>query len=183
MIRVSVIGAGWYAAQNHIPVLKSRGDVVLDGVCRLGAAELARVQNHFGFAFASEDFRDLLTRKPDAVIVSSPHHLHYRHVADALEAGAHVLCEKPMTVDPTEALGLVERAASLRRHLLIANGYNYLPHLANIREALENGAVGAIEHVACSFVSVTRNVFAGDIGLNSWKTAFFRPTERPGRTR
>ncbi len=176
MIRVSVIGAGWYAAQNHIPVLKSRAEVALDGVCRLGATELARVRDHFGFAFASEDFRDLLARKPDAVVVASPHHLHYRHVADALEAGAHVLCEKPMTVDPAEAHDLVRRAASLGRHLLIANGYNYLPHLAAIREALANGAAGVIEHVACSFVSVTRNVFAGDIGLNSWKTSFFRPS-------
>jgi predicted dehydrogenase len=176
MIRVSVIGAGWYAAQNHIPVLKGRNDVVLDGVSRLGAAELARVQNHFGFAFASEDFREVLARKPDAVVVASPHHLHYPHVAAALEAGGHVLCEKPMTVDPAEARDLVRRAVALRRHLLIANGYQYLPHLAAIRAALASGAAGAIEHVACSFVSVTRNVFAGDAGLNSWKTSFFRPS-------
>jgi predicted dehydrogenase len=176
MIRVSVIGAGWYAAQNHIPVLKARADVLLDGVCRLGANELARVQNHFGFPFASEDFRAVLARKPDAVVVASPHHLHYPHVAAALETGAHVLCEKPMTVDPAEAHELVRRATALRRHLLIANGYHYLPHLATIRAALANGAVGAIEHIACSFVSVTRNVFVGDAGLNSWKTSFFRPS-------
>ena len=175
MIRVSVIGAGWYAAENHIPVLKTRADVVLDGVCRLGVPELARVQSHFGFAFASEDFRDLLAREPDAVVVSSPHHLHYQHVAAALESGAHVLCEKPMTVDPRDAYELVGRASSLKRHLLIANGYHYLPKIGAIRDALAQGAVGRIEHVACSFVSTTRNVFAGDVGLNSWKTAFFRP--------
>ncbi len=36
-IRVSVISAGWYAAESQIPVLSARDDVVLDGVCRLGA--------------------------------------------------------------------------------------------------------------------------------------------------
>ena len=49
-LRAAVIGAGWYAAANHIPVLAGRNDVVLDGVCRLGTDELARVRDHFGFA-------------------------------------------------------------------------------------------------------------------------------------
>ena len=129
MIKAAIIGAGWYAAENHIPTLASRPDVTLDGVCRLGAEPLERVRNHFGFAFASEDHRAVLARRPDIVVVASPHQLHYDHVRDALEAGAHVLCEKPMTVDPAHAQDLVARAGRLNRHLLIANGYQYLPHL------------------------------------------------------
>lgn len=176
MIKVAVIGAGWYAAQNHIPVLKARKDVVLDGVCRLGAAELARVRDHFGFAFGSEDHRAVLARRPDAVVVASPHHLHHRHAADALDAGAHVLCEKPMTLAPEEAWDLVARARRAGRQLLIANGHHWLPRLAEIGALLRGGAVGRIEHVLCSFVSCTRAVFEGDEGLQSWKTTFFRPS-------
>ncbi len=41
-IRAAVIGAGWYGAQNHIPTLAARPEVALDGVSRLGPAELAR---------------------------------------------------------------------------------------------------------------------------------------------
>ena len=110
MLKAAVIGAGWFAAQNHIPVLASRPEVVLDGVCRKGAAELARVRDHFGFAFGSEDYRELLARRPDIVVVSSPHALHYEHAKAALEAGAHVMCEKPMTLDPAEAWELVALA-------------------------------------------------------------------------
>ena len=54
-LRAAVIGAGWYAAQNHIPALLARPEVVLDGVSRLGADELERVRAHFGFRFGSED--------------------------------------------------------------------------------------------------------------------------------
>ena len=174
-IRVSVIGAGWYAAESHIPVLAARSDVALDGVCRLGADDLARVRSHFGFAFAAEDHREVLARRPDAVIVASPHHLHYLHARDALDAGCHVLCEKPMTLDPAEAWDLVAHAQASGLHLLIANGYHYLPKLARLRQLIAGGVLGRIEHLACNFVSATRPVFEGSAGLSRWQTSFFRP--------
>jgi predicted dehydrogenase len=174
-IRAAVIGAGWYAAQNHIPVLASRPDVVLDGVSRLGAEALARVQDHFGFAYGSEDYRDVLARRPDIVVVASPHDLHYRHARDALDAGAHVLCEKPMTLDPAEAWDLVETGRARNLHLLVANGYHYLPGVDELRRRLAGGAIGRIEHVLCSFISATRDVFAGRRGLSAWETSFFKP--------
>lgn len=174
-IRASVIGAGWYAAQNHIPVLAERQDVVLDGVSRLGAEPLARVKEHFGFAFASENYREVLARRPDVVVVASPHHLHYRHAREALEAGAHVLCEKPMTLDSAEAWDLVERAETRGLHLVVANGYHYLPGVDELKRRIAAGAIGRIEHAMCSFISATRDVFVGERGLQSWKTSFFRP--------
>lgn len=174
-IRAAVIGAGWYGAQNHIPTLAARSDVVLDGVCRLGAQELERVRAHFGFAFASEDYRDVLARRPDVVVVSSPHHLHHEHAAAAIEAGAHVLCEKPMTLDPVQAWDLVDRARAKGVHLLLVNGYQYLPHLPALRAKIRDGVIGPIEHAMVSFISATRDVFHGDKGLNAWNTTFFRP--------
>jgi predicted dehydrogenase len=175
MTRVSVIGAGWYAAASHVPTLRSIPDVVLDGVCRLGADELTRVKEHFGFAFASEDAAEVLARRPDAVIVSSPHHLHHPHAAAALAAGAHVLIEKPMTLDPAQAWDLVARARQADRHLIVANGYHWRPGLPEWRARLLDGAVGRIEHATCTFVSATRPVFSGDAGLARWQTALFRP--------
>jgi len=174
-VRTAVIGAGWWGAEVLIPTLARRDDVELDGVSRLGAAELARVKDHFRFAFASEDYRAVLARKPAAVIVSSPHGLHYEHAKAALEAGAHVLVEKPMTVDPREAWDLVALAARQQRQLLVSNGYHYLPGIAALQQRLSSGAVGTIEHVTCHFATPTRAVFAGDKGLARWQTAFFRP--------
>lgn len=148
---------------------------MLDSVCRLGAEPLERALREFGFAFASEDYRDVLARRPDVVVVASPHHLHYEHVRAALLAGSHVLCEKPMTVEPCQAHELVACAVRLDRHLVIANGYQYLPHLPDIRRRLADGVIGKIEHVACTFVSATRPVFEGTIGFERWNRTFFRP--------
>ncbi len=174
-VRVAVIGAGWYAAASHIPALAAIEGVELDGVCRLGDTELERVRSHFGFAFASQDYRAVLARAPDAVVVASPHHLHHEHAVAALAVGAHVLVEKPMTLDPAQAWDLVRRAEAAGRSLLVANGYHYLPGVVELRALLSAGAVGRIEHVACSFVSATRAVFAGETGLARWNHTFFRP--------
>lgn len=174
-LRAAVIGAGWYAAQNHIPELAKRSDITLDGVCRLGAEALERIKTHFGFAFAAEDAAAVLARKPDIVVVASPHHLHFEHARAALEGGAHVLCEKPMTTDPQQAWELVRIAQAHDRHLVLANGYNYLDQVDTLRQRIADGAIGQIEHVMASFISATRDVFAGETGLNTWKTSFFRP--------
>jgi predicted dehydrogenase len=173
-LRAAVIGAGWYAAENHIPTLASRSEVVLDSVCRIGSEQLARVRDAFGFAFASEDHRECLARSPEIAIVASPHALHFEHAMAALESGAHVLVEKPMTLDPAEAWGLATRARTLGRHLVVANGYHYLPHLSGLRKVITE-KLGPLEHVACSFVSATRPVFEGDVGFRRWRSSFFRP--------
>jgi len=174
-LKAAVIGAGWYAAENHIPTLAARADVALDGVCRLGRVELARVRDAFCFAFASEDHREVLARKPDIAVVASPHGLHFEHAMAALEAGAHVLIEKPMTIEPDQAWALVDRARTLGLHLVVANGFHYLPHLPAVRALLREGRLGPIEHVLCTFISATRPVFEGTVGFKRWETSFFRP--------
>ncbi len=174
-LRAAVIGAGWFAAQNHIPVLAGRPEVVLDGVSRLGAAGLARVRDAFGFAFASEDCRAVLARGPGIVVVASPHALHCAHARDALLAGARVLCEKPMTLEPAAAWALVRLARERGRELLIANSYHDPPQVAALHERIPGGAIGRPEHAKRSCISVMRDVFTGDRGLKKWDTTFFRP--------
>src|SRR5947199_10702605 len=96
-VRLGFIGAGWWATANHLPLLAGRDDVELAAVCRLGRDELRLVQERFGFPFATESAEELVARPDlDAVVVTSPHTLHYEHARLALERGLHVMCEKPM---------------------------------------------------------------------------------------
>ena len=53
--KVGVIGAGWWATTNHLPVLEKRDDIELISVCRKGKTELAQVAERFGFQHATED--------------------------------------------------------------------------------------------------------------------------------
>ena len=56
---------------------------------------LQKIKATFGFPFATEEYQELLQQGLDGVVVTSPHHLHYAHARAALEAGCHVMVEKP----------------------------------------------------------------------------------------
>ncbi|PUB09541.1 Gfo/Idh/MocA family protein [Yoonia sediminilitoris] len=172
-IRAAVIGAGHFAYRVHIPVLQDRPEVVLDSVCRLGADDLALIRDEFGFAFASEDWRDILARDIDIAVIATPHHLHFEQAMAFLEKGCHVLVEKPMCLNPDEAWALVEKAKEVGRELLVSYGWHYKPGLKTARDLL--GRIGKIEHVLCHMGSFTRSVFAGSGGASRWEHIKIQP--------
>ena len=161
-VRLGVIGAGWWAASNHLPVLKTRDDVEFTAVCRIGKVELRQVQEKFGFRQATEDYRELLANvELDAVIVSSPHTLHYEHARAALERGLHIMCEKPFTTRADEARQLVELAREKHVHLLVPYGWHYKPFIQQAKRLLDEGAIGRVEHVLCHMASPVRDLLSG----------------------
>lgn len=161
--RIGVIGAGWWAVKNHIPVLQSREDVKVAAVCRLGADELRKVQREFGIEFATEDYRELLRREDlDGVVISSPHRFHYEHAAAALNQGLHVLCEKPMVLRAQEAHKLADQARFRQLHFLIPFGWNYTRLAEQAKGIVRQGAIGKIEHITCHMGSATRDLFSGE---------------------
>ena len=109
--RIGVIGAGWWAVVNHIPVLQANTDCEVVAVNRLGADDLAAVQTQFGIGQGFEDYREMLdTVEMDGVVISSPHVLHFEHASAALAKGCHVLVEKPLTTNAADARALVAAA-------------------------------------------------------------------------
>jgi predicted dehydrogenase len=177
-VRVGVIGAGWWATFNHMPELASRDDVELSAVCRLGKESLEAIRRQFGIPFATEDYRELLEQELDAVIVSSPHHLHYEHATAALRRGLHVLCEKPMTLDPAQAWQLVRLAEAERRVLLVPYGWNYKPFTREAKRLMADGAVGAVEYALCHMASPTKEFFGagGSVEVMSqWRPTLAAP--------
>jgi predicted dehydrogenase len=160
-VKVGIIGAGWWAAENHIPVLQSRPDVDVVAACRLGKPELAWLQDHFHIPFVTEDYREVLDQDLDAVVVSSSHDQHYEHARAALDRGLHVLCEKPMVLHAPEARDLAARAQARRLHFLIPYGWNYSDLAVNGRQIIAEGKIGMVEHVHCHMASAHRDLFGG----------------------
>jgi predicted dehydrogenase len=180
-LRLGFIGAGWWAAEYQMPWFAARDDVELVSVCRLGAAELAQVRDRFGFTHASEDYRDLLAQDLDAVVVASPHTLHFEHARAALVAGRHVMVEKPMCTRARDARELAALAEAKGLHVLVPQGWNFTPYVRAAR-ALVNptpqppkggagtplplrgetgGGVGEPRHIACQMASALGDLMAG----------------------
>ncbi|GAA1840481.1 Gfo/Idh/MocA family protein [Asanoa iriomotensis] len=162
-LRLSVIGAGSWAVSSHLPELaKRRDEIEFHGVCRLGGDQLARIKADWGFAHASEDYREVLADGADIVLVGSPAALHHPHAKAALEAGADVLVEKPFTATSAQAWDLVDTAARDGRHLLVAYGYNYRPMMRSARAHIARlGGIGPVESLMVYMASGTRELLSG----------------------
>lgn len=176
-LRVGVIGAGSWAVASHLPNLQRRGEEVeLVAVCRPGRAELEALRDRFGFELVSEDYRDVLSVGLDLCVVSSPTALHHEHARAALDSGAHVLLEKPVTIRAEDAWDLVETAERRDRHLVIAFGWNYRPLLREAHRLLRAHGVGSIEHVSIRMASFTRELLSNSGGYP--KAAAASPPEQ-----
>ncbi len=165
-LRLCVIGAGSWTVASHLPNLARRRDCIdFTGICRIGAEALSRLQEDWGFAKASEDYREVLALDPDIVVVGSPAALHYEHALAALAAGAHVLVEKPFTLTTEQARSLVAEAGRRGRHIVVSLGYNYRPIVTGTRDHLARiGGLGRLEFASVEMSSVTRELLAGTGG-------------------
>jgi predicted dehydrogenase len=159
-LRLGVIGAGSWAISSHLPnFAKRRDDVEFVAVCRKGEL-LQKVKDDWGFEIASERYEDVIDAGIDICLVASPHGLHYEHAKAALESGAHVLCEKPFTVEPAHAWELVDIAKRNDRHLLISYGWNYRPAMREAKRLMTEQGIGDVEQSALQMASVCRELLA-----------------------
>ena len=142
--RIGVIGAGWWAAANHLPVLKAMPDADVVAVSRLGQAELERVRAAFDVERAFEDYSTMLGEVAmDGVVVASPHVLHHQHGVAALAKGCHVLVEKPLATSAADARDLLARAQAAGREIVVPYGWNFKPWTEEARRLVAAGAIGA----------------------------------------
>jgi predicted dehydrogenase len=159
-LRLGVIGAGSWAVSSHLPNFAARDDVEFVAVARKGPEMLEKIRADFGFAHASEDYRDVLDAGVDICLIASPTGLHHEHAKAAMEAGAHVLVEKPFTIAPTDAWDLVETAERLGRHVVVAFGWNYRPMVRDLKRQMDERGIGEVEQVAVQMASVTRELLS-----------------------
>lgn len=101
-------------------------------------------------------------RSIDAIYVSLPNSLHHEWTIRGLEAGRHVLCEKPLAMSLAEARQMFEAARRADRLLVEAFMYRCHPQTARLVEAVRSGAIGRLTHIRTSFAFHLRNT-AGNI--------------------
>ena len=173
--RIGIIGAGWWAAQNHLPALKANKDCEIVAVNRLGAAELAELRAKFDVPLGFEDYRVMLEQVAmDGVVISSPHVLHYEHAVAALAKGCHLLVEKPMTTSAADARDLMARADAAGKQVIVPYGWNFKDWTDEARALIAGGQIGRIEHIVLQMASALEDLFAG-LPMKETEAHMFRP--------
>lgn len=148
-IRFGMIGVGGIA-QGHIERLLQNPGVEIAAICDPSAESIRRTRHKHEKAIAKAkefaDYRALLDDvKPDAVVICTPHAQHYQQAVDSLDAGAHVLLEKPMVNSVADAHGLLAKIDQTKKVVGLAYQRHTQPQFRYIKAKIESGEFGPVQ--------------------------------------
>ncbi|MDM8098807.1 Gfo/Idh/MocA family protein [Oceanobacillus oncorhynchi] len=172
-LKIAVIGCGSIAKHRHLPEYAANKHVEITAVCDIVGerAEEAAVKYE---AKAYTDYKELLKQDDiDAVSVCLPNYLHAPVSVDALNAGKHVLCEKPMATSAEEADQMIEAAQRSGKKLMIGHNQRFVNSHQKARELIASGAVGKVYSFRTTFGHGGPEGWSAD-GKDSW---FFKKDE------
>ncbi|CCG46893.1 oxidoreductase domain protein [Halobacillus halophilus DSM 2266] len=141
-LKMGIIGAGGIAQGRHIPSFRQLEDsVVLTAVQDLNKDRAEEAARLFDIPHVFENYEDLF-QKVDAVTICTPNKFHAEIAIAALNAGVHVLCEKPMAITTEECTRMIAAAKKNDRLLSIGYHYRFTPEAQLAKKAMDNQEIG-----------------------------------------
>ena len=169
IVKYAVIGAGSIAQHRHLPEAHANEQSTVVAIADPVKRRVADVAGHYE-AKPFGDYRKMLADKSlgiDAVVVATPNALHAPMTIDALRAGYHVLCEKPMATSRADARKMIATAKQKRRSLMIGMNQRLMPSHAKAREILDTGRLGRVISFDTTFKHGGPEGWSAD-GTRSW---------------
>ncbi|MDR1025045.1 MAG: Gfo/Idh/MocA family oxidoreductase [Treponema sp.] len=151
-MKIAIIGCGNIANSAHLPALSAMPDLEIGYTVDLIGERALAAQKQYGSTEVLTDYHAALADKDlKAVFVLTPNYSHYTITMDALRSGKHVFCEKPITNN--YALSKEMAAEANKRNLILNIGVcnRYHKSVELIREFVEQGRLGELYHIYCSF--------------------------------
>jgi len=157
-IMVGLIGTG-FARNTQAPAFSVCEGAELLAVCSGRVENAQRVAAEFNIKHVCENYEQLLMLEDvSLVVVSAPPYLHHPIVMAALEAGKHVICEKPMAMNTAEARKMVEAAESRPAQLsIIDHELRFNPTWRRLKELVDDGFLGDLHHIHITIASGFRH--------------------------
>ena len=150
-VRIAIIGCGGISGQHAKGILAHANLVRCGGLCDVSAENLKKRSEQLGGVAAQySDWKKMLAEmgdQIDAVVICLPHHLHAPAILDAVAAGKHVLCEKPMCINLEEGDRIV--AAVRKSGVTYMSGHNqlFMEAVQESKRLLDAGEIGAVRWI------------------------------------
>jgi len=136
-IGVGIIGAG-AIGYVHIQGYQTSGHAEVRGIVTRTEEHAKMAAKKFGIDAWYTDYQELLKREDiDAVSICTPNYLHVKHVIDAVKAGKHILCEKPLAKTIDEVEKMIKAAHEANIFLMNPSHQRFVPVLKNIKTVLD----------------------------------------------
>ena len=168
MLNIGVIGCGKIAQVRHIPEYAANENCVLTGFFSPNAKRAEDMAAKYGgkvYATAEELFAD---PSIDAVSICAANYAHAELSIKALEAGKHVLCEKPMAVTLEDCLAMLEAAKKSGKRLMIGQNQRLAKAHVCAKELLEKGEIGKVVSFRSSFGHGGPETWSISPGKDTW---------------
>src|SRR5215216_2836205 len=158
-LRGAVIGTGVVARLRHIPAFQEaarRGVAELVVICDPVAAALDEAGDQAGIRERYQDYRQVLARNDiDVVTIATPNSVHEQIAVEALQAGKHVLCEKPLALSLDGARRMAAAARASGRVNSVNYRYRWVPSARYLKELLETGEVGVVRQIFMNYFNAS----------------------------
>ena len=147
VINFGIIGCGGITLQNHLPGLAVCPNVKVVALCDADAGVLERARAQTGTAVVSRDYKDILDRDDvHAVIIATPNSFHAQIAQAAIAQGKHVLCEKPLAMNHSEAMQMADAAERANVRHMTAFTYRFVPAMRYLAHLVKRGDAGELYH-------------------------------------
>lgn len=173
-VRLALIGLGNNMLGAHVPRLLEHPEVEIVALVDPVEVSQSRAKERYPQLVALPVFIDhgemLRQIQPEGVAISTPHVYHFRQIVDSLQAGAHVLVEKPMVNSVRDAEEVIQARDATGKVVLVSYQRHTQPTFIKIKSLIDEGAIGRVE-----FVQALQN--------QQWYASKFRTPELPWRVR
>ena len=144
-ISIGLIGAGNYARNTLLPVMKATKLYRFKGLATTGGVGTAQAQSVFSFDYTTNNYKDLLRDTDiDLIVISTQHNTHAKFIVESLESGKHVYCEKPMCLTLSELEEIENSFKSSKGELFIGLNRRYAPLIRKIKKNLSTDKIPAV---------------------------------------
>lgn len=150
MLKVGVIGAG-AMGKNHIRIYSEMSGVELAGISDIDRELVDGLAKQY-HTKAFTDYKELLAEGLDAVSIVVPTKMHRQVAIDAIDAGAHVLVEKPIADTVENARAIIEAAKNNDRLLMVGHIERFNPAVIKLKEIIDSGLLGKIVSISTTRV-------------------------------
>jgi predicted dehydrogenase len=148
MLRTALVGTGYWGP-NLANSIERTGKAVLHWLCDVNPGHLGALACRYPNANTATDLGEVLRdRNVDAVLIATPTATHFKLGKQALEAGKHVLIEKPLTTRSHDAAALVELARVHDRVLMVGHVFEYNPAIRTVDDLIKSGELGEIYYMS-----------------------------------
>lgn len=151
--KIAIVGLGSIAQLVHLPILSKMPNVEISGVAEINKSRLLSVSEKFDIKNRYTDYNELIADPEiEAVIIASPTNTHHQIAIDCIAAGKHLLIEKPVAVNLSEAKSISKAAKKADVKLMVGMNLRFRPDSMLVKSLSISGELGDIFYIRCGWL-------------------------------